>query len=163
LRKYLGGKHYIYRYRIFDIGKKKMFRQFRLSRRGFLRPWVLSTIGHGPKNGAEIIDEVEKMSWGGWRPSPGSVYPLLDELMQEGLIQKREDGRYELTQKGKEESEWPFGMPGPSNKPSNVEGMLAEMRDYVSYLEDLNTSSRARVSPYSDKIKEISDRLSKLV
>jgi DNA-binding PadR family transcriptional regulator len=139
-----------------------MFRQFRLSRRGFLRPWVLSTIGHGAKNGAEIIDDVEKMSWGGWRPSPGSVYPLLEELSQEGLIQKREDGRYELTQKGKEESEWPFTVPGPS-KPNNIDGILSEMRDYVTYLEDLNSSGRARVSPYSDKIKQLSDRLSRLV
>ena len=138
-----------------------MFRQFRLNRRGFLRPWVLSILGRGPKNGAEIIDEIEKMSWGGWRPSPGSVYPLLEELTQEGLIQKREDGRYEITQKGKEDSEWPFGTPGPS-KPSNVEGMLNEMKDYVSYLEDLNYSSKDRLAPYSDKIKQLCDRLSRL-
>jgi DNA-binding PadR family transcriptional regulator len=138
-----------------------MFRQFRLSRRGFLRPWVLSIVSHGPKNGAEIIDEIEKMSWGGWRPSPGSVYPLLEELTQEGLVQKLEDGRYELTQKGKDESEWPFAGPGPS-KPNNIEGMLAEMKDYVSYLEDLNASNRSRVTPYSDKIKELSERLTKL-
>jgi DNA-binding PadR family transcriptional regulator len=138
-----------------------MFRQFRLSRRGFLRPWVLSILGHGPKNGAEIIDEIEKMSWGGWRPSPGSVYPLLDELTQEGLIQKKEDGRYELTEKGKEESDWPFSAPSP-NKPSNVEGMLSEMKDYVSYLEDLNATDKARITPHSQQIKELSERLSRL-
>jgi DNA-binding PadR family transcriptional regulator len=138
-----------------------MFRQFRLSRRGFLRPWVLTILGRGPKNGAEIIDEIEKMSWGGWRPSPGSVYPLLEELTEEGLIQKRSDGRYEITQKGKEDSEWPFGAGAP-NKPSNVEGMLSEMKDYISYLEDLNSTGRDRLTPYSEKIKQLSDRLSRL-
>ncbi len=137
------------------------FRQFRLGKRGWLRPWILSVIGRSPKNGAEIIDEIEKMSWGGWRPSPGSVYPLLDEMSNEGLIQKKEDGRYELTTKGKEETEWPFGAP-TQGKARSVDGILAEMRDCISYLEDLNSSKRDRVSPYTDKIKELSERLSRL-
>src|SRR6267143_904119 len=72
-------------------------------RRGWLRPWVISMIGRSPKNGAEIIDEIEKMSWGGWRPSPGSIYPLLKDMVDEGAIRQREDGRYELTDKGKDE------------------------------------------------------------
>src|SRR6266487_2226130 len=80
-------------------------------RRGWLRPWVISIVGRSPKNGAEIIDEIEKMSWGGWRPSPGSIYPLLDQMTVEGALKKREDGRYELTDKGKDEGSFPFGFP----------------------------------------------------
>ncbi len=137
------------------------FRQFRFGKRGFLRPWVLSVIGRSPKNGAEIIDEVEKMSFGGWRPSPGSVYPLLDEMTQEGLIQKRTDGRYELTEKGKEEVDWPFGAPMQRGQ-NSVEGVLVEMRDNVSYLEDLAKSSPNKIQATKDRIREIADRLSQI-
>ena len=136
------------------------FRQWRFGKRGWLRPWVLSIMSRGPKNGAEIIDEVEKMSFGGWRPSPGSVYPLLDEMSQEGLVQKREDGRYELTEKGKQELDWPFGA--PTSRRSTVESILQEMQDNTSYLEDLNRSNSQKLAPNKRAIKEIADRLSEL-
>lgn len=137
------------------------FRQFRFGRRGWLRPWVLSVIGRSPKNGAEVIDEIEKLSFGGWRPSPGSVYPLLDELTQDGLIQKRQDGKYELTEKGKEELEWPFGTPLQGGR-NSLEGMLSEMKDNVSYLEDLAKSSPQKLQATKDRIREIADRLSQI-
>ncbi len=136
------------------------FRQWRFGKRGWLRPWVLSIMSRGPKNGAEIIDEVEKMSFGGWRPSPGSVYPLLDEMSQEGLVQKREDGRYELTEKGKQELDWPFGA--PTSRRSTVESILQEMQDNISYLEDLNRSNSQKLAPNKRAIKEIADRFSEL-
>lgn len=118
-------------------------------------------LGHSPKNGAEIMDEVEKSSWGSWRPSPGSVYPLLEEMVQEGTITKKEDGRYELTQKGKEESDWSFGMPFKQG-PYSVENMLGEMKSYVSYFEDLAKSDPVKLKTYDAKIKEIADRLLKI-
>jgi DNA-binding PadR family transcriptional regulator len=114
-----------------------------------------------PKNGAEIIDEIEKMSFGGWRPSPGSVYPLLDEMTQEGLIQKREDGRYELTEKGKQEVEWPFGAPMPRR--SSIESILQEMQDNISYLEDLKRSNSQKLGPIQSSIRDMAERLSRLV
>lgn len=136
------------------------FRQLRFGRRGWLRPWVLSIISRGPKNGAEIIDEIENMSFGGWRPSPGSVYPLLDEMSQEGLLQKREDGRYELTEKGKQEVEWPFGA--PSARRTSVENVLQEMRDNITYLEDLGKSNSPKLAQSKATIREIADRLSQI-
>jgi DNA-binding PadR family transcriptional regulator len=116
-------------------------------------------LSKGPKNGAEIMDEIEKSSWG-WRPSPGSVYPLLDEMVREGSIVKREDGRYELTQKGKEETEFPFGF--GFGRASTIDGMLNEIGSYASYFEDLKRSDPKRLSEYSAKIKELSERLGKL-
>jgi DNA-binding PadR family transcriptional regulator len=136
------------------------FRQWRFGKRGWLRPWVLSIISREPENGAEIIDEIERMSFGGWRPSPGSVYPLLDEMTQEGFIQKKEDGRYQLTEKGKQELEWPFGAPSPRR--SSVETILQEMQDNVSYLEDLNRSNSQKLAPNKESIRQIAERLSQL-
>lgn len=102
------------------------------------------------------------MSWGGWRPSPGSIYPLLDQMTDEGSIRKREDGRYEITDKGKDEGSFPFGF-SFGQRPASVESMVNEMRDFVSYFEDLSKSNSSKIDPYKDKLREVADRLSKLI
>ena len=137
------------------------FRHWKGGRRGLLRPWILSILGKSPKNGAEIMDDIERMSWGGWRPSPGSVYPLLEEMSTEGLIKKNDDGRYETTEKGKSEMDWPFGMPFQQT-PHGVDQMLGEINGYVMYFEDLAKTDKSKLAPYSDKIKETADRLARL-
>lgn len=110
-----------------------------------------------PKNGAELMDEIELMTKGWWRPSPGSMYPLLESMVQEQLIRKREDGRYELTQKTREEFGWPYGSHGA--QPRTVDDMLKEIEGYASYFEDLSKSDRTRIEPYRDRIKNIAERL----
>jgi DNA-binding PadR family transcriptional regulator len=114
-----------------------------------------------PKTGAEIMDSIEGMTQGWWRPSPGSVYPLLDELSAEGLIKKREDGRYEITSKGREEVEFPFSLFG-GRRPASVEEMLNEMRGYVSYFEDLSRTDKSKIETFREAIRELAERLSSL-
>src|SRR2546422_758937 len=58
-----------------------------------LRHWILAILRRSPKNGAEIMDEIEGMTQGWWRPSPGSVYPLLDGMVTDGLIKKMDEWR----------------------------------------------------------------------
>lgn len=108
------------------------------------------------------MDEVEKMSWGGWRPSPGSIYPLLDQMTVEGSLKKLEDGRYEITEKGREEGSFPFGFPF-GQRPTSVDSMVNEIRDYVSYFEDLARTSSSKMDPYKDKLRDIAGRISKLL
>jgi DNA-binding PadR family transcriptional regulator len=128
-------------------------------RRG-LRIWVISMLERSPKNGAEIMDEIEMMTKGWWRPSPGSVYPLLEGLVKEELVRKRDDGKYELTQKAREEIGLPLGM--QTGQPRTVEDMINEIGGYVSYFEDLSRSDKSRIDPHKDKIKMLVDRLSTL-
>ena len=76
------------------------------------------------------------------RPSPGSVYPILKKMVDEGLICKLEDGRYELTAKGKEITNKLFGYLRPMSKQKEkgafaVKNALIEIDGYVSYLEDI--------------------------
>jgi len=136
-----------------------------MHRRRGLRMWVVSLLARAPKNGAEIMNAIEEMSQGWWRPSPGSIYPLLEGLEQDGVVRKREDGRYELTERGREEMEWPpwgpFGMAG--RRPQGAEGVLGEMGGFVSYLEDLARSDRAGLEVQRDRIKSLADRLSALI
>jgi len=134
--------------------------EFGMRRRGLLRPWVISMLSKGPKNGAEVINEIGNASFGWWRPSPGSVYPMLEDMCQEGLIQKRIDGKYDITERGKEESYWSFGP--LSNRPRSVEEMLNEIEAYTSYFEDLATSEKSKIEAYAMRLKTIANRFSKL-
>ena len=51
-------------------------------------------------SGKEIIDKAIAESGGIWKPSPGLIYPLLGRLIEEGLIDQTDDGRYKITMKG---------------------------------------------------------------
>ena len=66
----------------------------RKARRGDIRTAALLLLAEEPRNGYQIMQEVEERSGGVWRPSPGSVYPALQQLEDEGLIRSEEqDGR----------------------------------------------------------------------
>ena len=126
-----------------------------------LRTWILLILNTQPMNGAEIMNSMESGSRGWWRPSPGSVYPMLQQLSDEGLIKKRDsDGRYEVTPLGKEEAERPSRMRGSG--PRSVEGIVSEMSSYVSYLEDLAQAKDPKLVQTTKQIRELADRLSKL-
>ncbi len=70
---------------------------------GMLRFWILKIVDKNPMRGADIISEMEKRSHGHWRPSPGSVYPSLSGMEDNNLVVRMNDGKYEITEKGKEE------------------------------------------------------------
>lgn len=125
-----------------------------------LRMWILSMLAASPKNGVEIIHEIEGLTRGWWRPSPGSVYPLLDQLTQEGLVAKQPDGRYSLTSKAEDEMEWPFAPGG--RRARNVPEMLTEIASYIAYFEELSGPERKRLRDEAPKLQELADRLSKL-
>lgn len=59
-------------------------------RRGDVRAAALLLLGEGPRNGYQLMQEIENRSQGVWRPSPGSMYPVLQQLEDEGLV--RPDG-----------------------------------------------------------------------
>jgi DNA-binding PadR family transcriptional regulator len=74
--------------------------------KGFLRYHVLSALNEKPMSGSELMDQIQKQTGGHWKPSPGSIYPLLAWLQDNQYIEELppENGlkRYQLTQNGKE-------------------------------------------------------------
>jgi DNA-binding PadR family transcriptional regulator len=73
-------------------------------RRGEIRPLILAVLTEKPMHGYEVIQALETLSGGRWRPSAGSVYPTLQQLADEGLATSEEvDGRrtYTLTDRGR--------------------------------------------------------------
>ena len=76
-------------------------------RRGDVRAAVLALLTERPMHGYEMIQELDQRTGGVWRPSPGSVYPTLQLLEDEGLIKSDEGaGRkaYTLTEAGQTEA-----------------------------------------------------------
>jgi DNA-binding PadR family transcriptional regulator len=72
--------------------------------RGDVRSAILSLLADGPSNGYGLIKRIGEKTHGTWTPSPGSVYPTLQQLVDEELIEATGDGRrtdYRLTEAGR--------------------------------------------------------------
>lgn len=72
--------------------------------RGDVRSAILSLLADGPSNGYGLIKAIGDRTHGAWTPSPGSVYPTLQQLVDEELIEAAGDGRrteYRLTEAGR--------------------------------------------------------------
>jgi DNA-binding PadR family transcriptional regulator len=72
--------------------------------RGMLMHITMLIIREGPMSGSELMEEIEKYS--DWKPSPGSIYPMLAKLQEDGLIEPQADQdpslkRFKLTEEGR--------------------------------------------------------------
>ncbi|CCA54242.1 PadR family transcriptional regulator [Streptomyces venezuelae] len=78
------------------------------ARRGDVRASILALLKDRPMHGYEMIREIGERSDGAWKPSPGSVYPTLQMLEDEGLITSESEGGkklFTLTDTGRAEAE----------------------------------------------------------
>ena len=76
-------------------------------RRNNVRAAILALLTERPMHGYEMIKEIDARTGGVWSPSPGSVYPTLQLLEDEGLITSEESGgrkRFTLTEAGQTEA-----------------------------------------------------------
>jgi DNA-binding PadR family transcriptional regulator len=104
----------------------------RKARRGDIRTAALLLLSEEPRNGYQIMQEVEERSDGVWRPSPGSTYPALQQLEDEGLIRAQElDGRklFQLTDAGRE-----YVKERGEDKPAPWEQMSDDVSDQAHEL-----------------------------
>lgn len=160
-----------------------------LKRFGGLKIWTLRVLEDGPKNGVDIMNDIQKhcekmhkmhsefvnpvmgdkhyqhlrkrMKFGPRRLSPNAVYPLLKKMIDEDLIIKLEDGRYELTEKGQKNVHNMFKKCSTQEKSVNqeVESTLNEIDSYVSYLEDLKKEKSVQ---HEEMAEELIQRLKKI-
>ncbi|MFD9317818.1 PadR family transcriptional regulator [Streptomyces sp. NPDC102259] len=78
------------------------------ARRGDVRASILALLKDRPMHGYEMIQEIAERSGGAWKPSPGSVYPTLQLLEDEGLISSESEGGkklFSLTDEGRTAAE----------------------------------------------------------
>jgi DNA-binding PadR family transcriptional regulator len=113
------------------------FGRGRKARRGDIRTAALLLLAEEPRNGYQIMQEVQERSDGVWRPSPGSVYPALQQLEDEGLIRSSESGGgtgkvFELTDAGRAHVEQ-----RDAEAPAPWEQMSGDMSDQARELAGL--------------------------
>ena len=80
----------------------------RRRKRGDVRAAVIVLLAEEPRNGYQLMQEIEERSEGAWRPSPGSIYPALSQLEDEGLIEvdnTAEKKQFALTDEGRKHFE----------------------------------------------------------
>lgn len=136
--------------------------RFAMHKRRGLRNMVVYLLSSSPKNGVELMDGVETITRGWWRPTAGSIYPLLEKMVEEGTIEKRqEDGRYELTPNARNEANVTFGS--RHRRPRTVDEMVTEMHSFVSNMEDLRSTRRENLELHGDRLRSLAKRLLDLV
>jgi DNA-binding PadR family transcriptional regulator len=104
------------------------------ARRGDVRLALLRLLAEEPRNGYQLMQTIEERSGGRWRPSPGSVYPTLAQLEDEGLVRSTEsDGarHFEITDAGREHLETRAGEPAPWDTGEDTLGPLADIGPLV--------------------------------
>jgi DNA-binding PadR family transcriptional regulator len=145
-------------------------RMDQMQRFGGLRVLILHVLDeHESGNGVEIMDAIQahhescKMSHRGQRtsrPSPGSVYPMLKKMVDEGLIIKQEDGRYQITEKGQKiiyKLSGRLGYPKKMDRGEySIRKALTEIEGYIAYLEDIKEE---KLSSHQEIIGELAMRL----
>jgi DNA-binding PadR family transcriptional regulator len=154
---------------------------------GGLRIMILHVLEDGPKNGVEIMDAIQK-HWekrhkmmgrghrnhhhhrmrlpGSKRPSPGSIYPMLKKMVGEDLVEKGEDGRYQLTANGQDTAQKIFGhfqgvhrqRKGP--RVFTIDDALTQIDSYISYLEDIKIE---KLVPHEEPMRILLERLKKVI
>jgi DNA-binding PadR family transcriptional regulator len=105
------------------------------ARRGDVRAAILALLSERPMYGYEIIQELEDRTDGIWRPSPGSIYPTLQLLDEQGLVVADETSgkkRYELTDEGRAQAEASSGPQKPWDEVTEgVDPNFRQMRDSI--------------------------------
>jgi DNA-binding PadR family transcriptional regulator len=97
-----------------------------------VRPAILALLLERPMHGYEMIQELDSRTNGIWRPSPGSVYPTLQLLEDEGVIEVEADGgrkRYHLTDAGRAEAETAAQTPPWSSIGDDTMSQVQDFRD----------------------------------
>ncbi len=97
-----------------------------------MRAAIIALLGEQPMHGYQIIGELHDRSGGMWKPSPGSVYPTLQQLEDEGLVSAgQDDGKrvFSLTEAGRSVASQAGDGPAPWEIANRGDAHLGELRD----------------------------------
>jgi DNA-binding PadR family transcriptional regulator len=106
--------------------------------RGDVRAAILTLLAEQPMHGYQIIGELSERTGGIWKLSPGSVYPTLQHLQDEGLVQgDQSEGKnvFSLTDAGRAAVAERAGQPAPWEEVgAGVDGAVVELHDLLHQL-----------------------------
>jgi DNA-binding PadR family transcriptional regulator len=135
------------------------------ARKGDVRAALLLLLEQGPSNGYGLITGIAERTEGAWRPSPGSVYPTLQQLVDEGLVEQSGDGRgsrYALTDEGRAhvdahrdefERAWRAATPEAQDDPF-VDGLAKLMPAVHQFVTTATPEQKAQAAPQLDALRK---------
>ncbi len=123
---------------------------------GALRFYVLWLVSETSKNGSDIIEMIDEQSQGRWKPSPGTIYPLLKNLVAEEYLLKDSDGQYHITEKGLEENEL-IGI-SPSFDEARRKLEVGQTIEQIESLADNLEENPIDNDEYKERIEELTKR-----
>lgn len=108
------------------------------ARRGEVRSAVLALLAERPMHGYEMIQQIDERTGGLWKPSPGSVYPTLALLEDEGFVTadqgtgKRcftltDAGREDVAARGTEQTPWEAVASGVSTEERSLRQVVRQL------------------------------------
>lgn len=126
---------------------------------------ILSLLSDSPSNGYGLIRSISDRTEGRWRPSPGSVYPTLQQLVDEGLVTAGgETGNYTLTDQGQAyveahademEAAW-GGLPGaePGEEDPFWTSFMKLVKAVRQFSSDASPEQRAQATQQMDQLRK---------
>ncbi len=139
--------------------------------RGDIRAAILALLAEAPKHGYQIIREIAERSEGAWTPSPGSVYPTLQQLTDEGLVRSDEtEGKrvYELTDEGRTAAEARTGTLPWEQAAEDADDDLVGLRELAFGLmaatrQVAQTGTKAQIDTAKETLRDARKRLYRLL
>jgi DNA-binding PadR family transcriptional regulator len=141
-------------------------------RRGDVRAALLLLLAEEARNGYQLMQTIEERSGGRWRPSPGSVYPALAQLEDEGLVKAVErDGAklFEITDAGREHVAKAHGQTAPWEMEDDPAfETLAELRSLVHQIamaagQVVHAGDEAQIARARDTLTDTRRRLYRIL
>ena len=133
--------------------------------RGDLKYVILDLLKDKPRHGYDIIRELEELSYGFYKPSPGVIYPTLQMLQEMGCVSSTEqEGKriYSITEEGikflEDQSNIANGVRRHMKHKwsfKNIGRMIMVMREYHALEDLLGNSIRRLDADKADKIRRI--------
>ncbi|MEN6329432.1 MAG: PadR family transcriptional regulator [Methanobacteriaceae archaeon] len=169
-----------------DLLQNRIEMVSKMQKFGGLRIMILHVLEDDPKNGVEIMDAIQKHHEerhkmrqnshrhphhhrmrvpGSKRPSPGSIYPMLKKMVDEDLVSKGADGRYDLTANGQDTAQKIFGQFQGMHKRRRsmvftVEDALTQIDSHISYLEDIKME---KLAPHREQMRVLLERFNRVM
>ncbi len=139
--------------------------------RGDIRAAILALLAEAPKHGYQIIREIAERSEGAWTPSPGSVYPTLQQLTDEGLVRSDEtEGKrvYELTDEGRTSAAARTGTLPWEQAAEDADDDLVGLRELAFGLmaatrQVAQTGTKAQIETAKETLRDARKRLYRLL
>jgi DNA-binding PadR family transcriptional regulator len=144
------------------MGSGPMFTGRPKAGRGDVRLAILHLLSEAPMHGYQIMQELAERTHGVWRPSPGAIYPTLQQLEDEGLVVAEEqEGKkvYSLTPDGRVLIENEEGAPPWERFEHHVDNDLISLRDVgfqvgAAVMQVARAGSRSQVAKTKEILEE---------